>query len=171
MKKTLFIILLSLIPIASRAQFDPDFSKPLELSGDFLSFNLNAREGVYQGNFIAKQGSMSIEGNEIELKQKKNKQLDRIIALGHSVEFKKKNYQTGELINGSAEKITYDANRLLVTLEGNAEISSDSGKSFKSAKITYGLTSGEIKAVGNGQRRVQIIIPPNSTKESMPLIK
>lgn len=141
MKKTLFIILLSLIPIASRAQFDPDFSKPLELSGDFLSFNLNAREGVYQGNFIAKQGSMSIEGNEIELKQKKNKQLDRIIALGHPVEFKKKNYQTGELINGSAEK------------------------------ITYGLTSGKIKAVGNGQRRVQIIIPPNSTKESMPLIK
>lgn len=141
MKKTLFIVILSLISITAIAQFDPDFNKPLELSGDFLSFNLNAREGVYRGNFVAKQGSMVIEGSEISLKQKKNKQLDRIIALGRPVKFKKKNYQTDELINGSAEK------------------------------ITYGLTSGEIKAVGNGQRRVQIIIPPNSTKESMPLIK
>ncbi len=59
----------------------------------------------------------------------------------------------------------------MVTLEADVEILSDSRKSFKSNMMTYEFTNGEIKAVGNGQRRVQIIIPPNSTKENMPLIK
>ena len=169
MNKLICILPLFFIPITSLAQVDPDFSKPMELSGDFLSLNLNSMEGEYKGSFIVQQGSMRIEGDQVKLKQKKNKELDTIIALGQPVKFRKKNYQTGELINGSAQKVTYDANKLLITLQGNAEISSDSGKSFSSQSITYGLTSGEIKAVGSAQRRVKIIIPPNRTRESASL--
>jgi lipopolysaccharide transport protein LptA len=171
MKISLLFVLLSLVPICAIAQKDPDFSQSIELSGDFLNLNLNSGNGVYKGNFIAKQGSMRIEGSEIQLKQKANKELDNIVASGNPVRFKKKNYSTGEIVSGVAKKITYDANKLLVTLEGNAEISTDQGKSFKSPIITYGLTTGEIEAKGNSQRRVQVVIPPNSTRESTPIVK
>lgn len=169
MKKLAILLLFTLLPVASIAKDDPDFTKPMEFSGDFLSLNLNSRDGEYKGNFVAIQGSMRIEGTHMKLKQKKNGELDMVEILGQPVKFKKRNYQTGELINGSAEKAMYDANKLLITLEGNAEVNSDSGRSFSSNKITYGLTSGEIKAVGNSQRRVKIVIPPNSTRESVSL--
>lgn len=170
MKKFVFLLFV-LLPLASFAKTDPDFAKPLELSGDFLSVNLNSREGEYKGNFLAKQGSMKIEGNQIKIKQKQNKQLESIIASGKPVRFSKMNYQSNEMVNGSALKITYDANKLLITLEGNAEILSGSVNSFRSHIITYGLTNGEIKAVGNSQRRVQIVIPPSGSRESTPLVK
>ena len=171
MKTTLLFLLLAFIAIDAIAQSDPDFNQPVELSGDFLNLNLNTGSGVYKGNFIAKQGSMKFEGNEIKVKQKANKELDNIIALGNPVKFKKKNYSSGEIVSGSAKKITYDANKLLVILEGEAEITTDLGKSFRSQIITYGLTSGEIEAKGNSQRRVQIIIPPNSARKSTPIVK
>jgi len=170
MKTTLFLVILALIPISAIAQSDPDFNQQIELSGDFLNLNLNSGNGIYKGNFIAKQGSMRIEGNEIKLKQKANKELDNLIASGDPVRFKKKNYSTGEIVSGIAKKITYDANKLLVILEGNAEISTDHGKSFKSQIITYGLTTGEIEAKGNSQRRVQVVIPPSRTRDSVPIV-
>jgi len=169
MIKLNFIIFL--FPVTVFAQIDPDFSKPIQLSGDFSSINLNSKEGEYRGSFVAQQGSMKIEGDQLKLKQKQNKELDTIIAFGKPLKFKKKNYKTGELISGNAQKITYDANKLLVILEGNAEILSDSGKSLSSQIITYGLTSGEIKAIGSAQRRVQMVIPANSKRESSPLVK
>ena len=73
---------------------------------------------------------MKIEGNKIKIKQKQNKQLESIVASGQPVRFSKMNYQSNEMVNGSALKITYDANKLLITLEGNAEILSGSGNSF-----------------------------------------
>ena len=129
MKKLVFLLFL-LLPLSSFAKTDPDFAKPLELSGDFLSVNLNSKEGEYKGNFLAKKGSMKIEGNKIKIKQKQNKQLESIVASGQPVRFSKMNYQSNEMVNGSALKITYDANKLLITLEGNAEILSGSGNSF-----------------------------------------
>lgn len=163
-------LLLSISTFSYADKLDPDFSQPLTLSGDFLKLNLNSGNGEYKGSFVATQGSMRLEGNALKLEQKKNMELDRITASGQPVRFSKRNYQTGETVNGSAQKIIYDANKLLIILEGNAKITSDQGKSMQGGMITYGLTSGEIVAKGNGVRRVQIIIPPNSAKESVPLI-
>ncbi len=172
MKKYLVLFFVLSAPNwAFSASHDPDFSQPMHLSGDSLEMNLNSGEGVYKGNFTAEQGSLKLEGSEIQFKQKQNRELDRIIAKGQPVRFQKKNYQTGELIKGSARKVTYDAGKLLVTLEGNAEISSDFGKSFKSPIITYGLTTGEIEALGNSKARVHIVIPPSRAKQSAPIVK
>lgn len=167
-KKVLFCLFF-LSHFAYSAHLDPDFKQPVLLSGDFLKVNLNSKNGIYKGNFVATQGSMKLEGTEINLQQKQNNELDMIIALGKPVKFQKKNHQTGELIQGRAQKITYDANKLLVILEGNAEIKSDFGKSLKGSLITYGLTTGEIEAKGDGQQRVQIMIAPNQSKQSSPL--
>lgn len=166
------IIVLALFTLSSHLTFaktDPDFSQPIELTGDFLSLNLNSKVGEYKGNFLAKQGSMTIQGNSIKMTQKENKQLDRIIASGQPVKFSKKNYQNNELISGSASKITYDANKLVITLEGKAEILTSGGRSFRSEILYYGLTTGDIKAIGSSERRVKIVIPANSTSESVPL--
>ena len=148
---------------------DPDFTQPIQLSGDFLNINLNTKNSIYKGNFVAVQGSMKLESHEMQVQQKPNNELDTIIAVGKPVRFQKKNYQTGELIQGQAEKITYDANKLFLILQGNAEIKINSGKNFKAAIITYGLTSGEIEAKGDRQQRVQITIPPNKTKQNLPI--
>ena len=170
MKNLLFVIALSFTStLGFAAKIDPDFAQPLHLSGDFLGLNLNSHNGIYKGNFVATQGSMKLEGHEIQLKQKSNQQLDSIIVFGQPVKFQKKNYRTGELIKGQAEKITYDANRLLVKLEGNAEMTSNFNKSIKSAVITYGLSTGEIEAIGNAARRVHIVIPANSSAQSSPI--
>lgn len=169
--KNFVLLIILFFPIVSFAKTDPDFAKPLELSGDFLNVNLNSRQGEYKGNFLVKQGSMKIEGNQLKLKQNQNKQLESIVANGQPVRFTKMNYQSNEIVNGSALKITYDANKLLITLQGNAEILTGSGNSFRSHIITYGLTNGEIKAIGNSQRRVQIVIPSSISRESISLKK
>ena len=155
MKKCLVLLFVLSAPNwAFSASHDPDFSQPMHLSGDSLGMNLNSGEGVYKGNFTAAQGSLKLEGSEIQFKQKQNRELDRIIAKGQPVRFQKKNYQTGGLIKGSARKVTYDA-----------------GKSFKSPIITYGLTTGEIEALGNSKARVHIVIPPSRAKQSAPIVK
>lgn len=169
-KICLLVLLVLYSPFTLATKTDPDFKESIELNGDYLDLNLNSGVGLYQGNFEAIQGSMRLQGNEIQVKQQKNHGLEYIVALGQPVKFQKKNYQTGELIKGNAAKITYDAKKLLITLEGGAEISSDQGRSIKSHVITYGLTTGEIEAKGQSQRRVQIIIPPSGIKESVSVL-
>lgn len=139
---------------------DPDFNEPLQLSGDFAQFNIHNSSGYYKGNFSAKQGSMQITGNEIQLNQDKNKQLVSIIAFGTPLKLNKRIYKTKENIQASANKMIFDAKKSIITLEGNAMIRSDVGQQIKSSKITYDLISNDFEAIGNDQQRVEIIMQP-----------
>lgn len=161
-KHLILLFALSAPNWAFSASYDPDFSQPIQLSGDSLGLNLNSGEGAYKGNFTAVQGSMKLEGSEIQFKQKKNKELDKIIAKGQPVKFQKKSHQTGEWIKGRAQNVIYDAAKQEIRLEGNAEISGGFGKSFKSAIIIYRPAAGEIEARGDAKSRVRAVIPPNN---------
>jgi lipopolysaccharide export system protein LptA len=164
MKKSLLLFPLMMTSSLFAVQ-DPDFNQALQLSGDFAQFNIHNSSGYYKGNFLAKQGSMQITGNEIQLNQDKNKQLLSIVAFGNPVKLQKKIYKTQETIQASANKMTFDAKKSMITLEGNAVIKSDAGQQIKSAKISYDLISNDFEAIGKGQQRVEIIIHPNTLNQ------
>ena len=156
------LLLLSLMTSSLFAAQDPDFAEPLQLSGDFAQFNIHSSSGYYKGNFIAKQGSMQITGDQIQLNQDKNKQLVSIVAFGNPLKLQKKIYKTKENIQASATKMTFDAKKSIITLEGNAMIKSDVGQHIKSSKITFDLISNDFEAIGNDQQRVEIIMQPHT---------
>ncbi|AOA59988.1 lipopolysaccharide transport periplasmic protein LptA [Acinetobacter larvae] len=146
------------------AKVDPDFQQAIHIQAEYANVNLDQGGGKISGQFIATQGSMQIMAEQVDLRQQPDKSLDHLIATGHPVKFKKTNYQNGEHLNGSAQHIDYNAKTLVLTLTGQAHLSSDQGRDMRAHQIVYALTSGEIEA-----KTVQIIIPPSKQQHSIPL--
>ncbi len=161
MFKILLLVTTITITTTVFAAEDPDFKKPMQLSGDFLKLNLNNSSGYYKGNFTASQGSLKISGDQINIQQDKNNQLVSISAFGKPLRLSKKIYKTKETISTTSNSLFYDAKNSTITLEGNAMIQSDLGQQIKSAKITYNLINSDFEALANQQQRVEILLQPN----------
>ena len=67
------------------------------------------------------------------------------------------------------QKIVYNAQTGIITLTGNALLEQD-GSSIRGATLRYSMNKGDIEAIGtpnssgSSNGRVQIVIPPTSSK-------
>ena len=73
------------------------------------------------------------------------------------------------LAKGQAQKIVYNAETGIITLSGNAYLQQD-GASIRGNTLKYSMNKGDIEATGTPNKtgsaagRVQIVIPPSSSK-------
>jgi lipopolysaccharide export system protein LptA len=67
------------------------------------------------------------------------------------------------LARGEAQTIIYNADTGIITLSGKAYLYQD-GSSIRGNTLKYSMNKGDVEAQGSSTNRVQIIIPPSSSK-------
>lgn len=148
-----------------------DRSQPISLVADKATYNERTGVTTYSGNVLIEQGTMKIQAASIVAQLNKNKQISTITATGSPAKFQQQVDTGSSVARGEAQKIVYDAESGLLNLVGNAYLYQN-GASIRSNTLKYSMNKGDIEASGSSNTtgspkgRVQIIIPPNSSKSA-----
>lgn len=152
-----------------------DRSQPISLVADKATYNDKSGLTTYVGNVIIEQGTMKLQADSVTAQLNSNKQISTVTALGRPARFQQKTDVKKGFAKGEAQKIVYSADTGIITLSGNAFVNQD-GASVRGSTLRYSMNKGDIEAIGSSNSsatstkptqnggRVQIVIPPNSSK-------
>ena len=140
-----------------------DRSKPIDIQADKLNINDNQHISIYQGNVVMRQGSLHIQADKITFRFNQKNDLQRLEIEGSPATLKQLNNKN-EPVSGTAQKITYTDNQLLLELTGNAQFNSNSD-TIESEWITINTETEALKAGSpEGDSRVRMLIQPKNTQ-------
>ncbi|QKI89749.1 lipopolysaccharide transport periplasmic protein LptA [Thiomicrorhabdus xiamenensis] len=135
--------------------------EPIKISADRLL--VNEKQGVsrYQGNVLVNQGSLQLQGEQIEIVHPGN-QLQKIEILGKPARFQRVDASTQNLTRGEAEKIIYQADKDILTFIGNARVEENGKHQISGSKLVYDLQKQTLQAQSDSQKqnRVEVILVP-----------
>ena len=146
-----------------------DRNQPISLVADRATFNEKTGITTYTGNVIIEQGTMKLQANSIVANLNSKKEISTITATGGPAHFQQKTDPAKGPAKGQAQKIIYNAETGIITMTGNALLQQD-GASIRGNSLKYSMNKGDIVAEGTPNKsgsstgRVQIVIPPSSTK-------
>jgi len=126
----------------------------------------NEKTGLthYSGNVVIRQGSMTIDANEVAVHYRDNR-VDQIICRGNPASYQQVG-NNGMAVLARAETIEYLPLEKLVNLKKNASLSRN-GTLIKGDSINYDLSNETWRAKGDNksnQKRIQLVIPPPQQK-------
>lgn len=154
--------LLSLLPTYTWA-LSSDIEQPVNIESDTAEFNQESGTASYQGNVIAKQGSLEINAQSLDIKAPDN-ELQTIVSQGNPATFKQ-TMDDGKLADGKAQIMTYQVKQKKMILNGNAELKIDQDV-ISSEYIEYFVENGELHAgkknAGNKGQRVKAVFHPSN---------
>ncbi|MHA3054286.1 lipopolysaccharide transport periplasmic protein LptA [Acinetobacter sp. ANC 4633] len=179
--KTVFnVVILGALSCTAMSAFalPTDRNQPISLVADRATYNDKTGYTTYSGNVVIEQGSMKLQADSVTAQFNKNRQISTVTANGHPARFQQKTDPNKGFSRGEGQKIIYNADTGILTLNGNAYVNQD-GASVRGATLRYSMNKGDIEAVGSssggaatstspGQNkgRVQIVIPPNSSQSA-----
>lgn len=142
-----------------------DAEQPLYLEAESLEYDEQKGTITYSGDVLMRQGSMSIQADEVIIFGKIDR-ATRVIANGKPAHFQ----QTPEInavpVTAEASRLEYAVSDKSLWLQGNASLNQE-GTSLSGNTIQYDVKNALVKAgstvVGsNEKRRVKMIIPPKA---------
>lgn len=154
-----------------------DRSKPISLNADKATYNDKTGFTTYTGNVVIEQGTMKLQASAVTAQLNKDRQISTVTATGNPAQFQQQTEANKGLAKGQGQRIVYNADTGIIVLTGNAMVTQD-GASVRGGSLRYSMNKGDIEAVGSNtsgnssnknttnSSRVQIIIPPNSSKIS-----
>lgn len=123
---------------------------------------IDEKQGIskYEGNVKLTRGDMSITADTMTA-YKNSKELQRVLAVGNPVHFKRNATETQKEIRGQAQKLEFDAIKDTVVLSDNAKLWQDQNE-FSGNTIKYNIAKELVTASGGSskQERVHVIIHP-----------
>lgn len=148
----------------SQALFAADTQEkqlPIEVTADQLLAQDKKGQSVYSGRVEIVQGTTTIKGDKVTLEHPE-RQFNKAIILGKPATFKRFIEEDQQWVNGHADKITYQADKKTVLLEGNAFVNQEGQNSISGPKIFYDMTEKTLSATGNKkeQKRIKVIFTP-----------
>ncbi|MGB8695826.1 MULTISPECIES: lipopolysaccharide transport periplasmic protein LptA [Acinetobacter] len=163
--------LVGLVVFSSATAFaiPSDRTQPISLVADRATYNEKTGVTTYSGNVIIEQGTMKLQANSIIANLNSQKEISTITATGGPARFQQKVDVNKGLAKGQAQKILYNAQTGIITLSGNALLE-QGGASIRGNTLKYSMNKGDIEATGtpnntgSSSGRVQIVIPPSSSK-------
>ncbi|OTG77163.1 lipopolysaccharide transport periplasmic protein LptA [Acinetobacter sp. ANC 4169] len=163
--------LVGLVVFSSAAAFaiPSDRNQPISLVADRATYNEKTGVTTYTGNVIIEQGTMKLQANSIVANLNSQKQISTITASGGPARFQQKTDVNKGMAKGQAQKILYNAQTGIITLSGSAWLQQD-GASIRGNTLKYSMNKGDVEATGtpnntgSSSGRVQIVIPPSSSK-------
>ena len=168
LKQSLSVIGLCCASVAAFA-LPSDRNQPISLVADRATYNDKTGVTTYSGNVVIEQGSMKLQAGSIVAQLNKSKQISTITATGSPAKFQQQLDTNKGIARGEAQKIVYNAETGILNLIGNAYLYQD-GASIRSNTLKYSMNKGDIEAsgssnsTGSSKGRVQIIIPPSTSK-------
>lgn len=144
-----------------------DQQQPVTLEADRATYNERTGITTYTGNVLITQGTIRIEADSIVVNLTANRSIRDATAKGRPARFQQQISADKGLAKGEGQSIVYDAQTGIVTMTGNALLTQD-GARFSGNSIRYSMNQGDIEALGNRDRRVTLVIPPNNNPISTP---
>ena len=151
----------SLLSTESAQARGSDLTQAIEVQADKSEFDEKAGTQTLSGNVEITQGTMRIKADNISISLKDNA-LHTISGTGSPIRFQQET-ENGELMNGEAESIIYNALAGSLTLKGAAKLSQPR-QNLVSDLIVFDARTQKVKAEGGGKTgRVSIkILPPTA---------
>ncbi|MBX2886558.1 MAG: lipopolysaccharide transport periplasmic protein LptA [Granulosicoccus sp.] len=160
----LILFLLAALLIVSPAQSrESDATQPINVRADRSEFDEKAGLQTLTGNVEISQGTMKINADSVAISLKDNA-LSKIVGKGSPIRFQQEN-EAGELMQGEARQIVYDALNGTLLLEGSASLKQPR-QNLVSERITFDSRTQKVSAEGGGSTgRVNIQIQPPTTSK------
>ncbi|MBB5193075.1 lipopolysaccharide export system protein LptA [Silvimonas terrae] len=147
-----------------------DREKPLKVEADSATYDQKANTGVYTGNVIVTQGSMTLRSDKLTVHQDADG-MQYSQGDGRPVKFRQQ-ADDGEWVD--AESLHYDYNQKtgLLVLTNKAWVRKGQNEVFGDV-ITYNLNNDQYSATSNktGAGRVNVTIVPKKPAASGPAAK
>ncbi|MDF2182187.1 lipopolysaccharide transport periplasmic protein LptA [Neptuniibacter sp. CAU 1671] len=146
-----------------------DQNQPIHIAADKAQINDKTGITIYTGNVIITQGSILIEGDQVEL-YRKDGNVDKVIAKGKPAHFRQKNTATDPFTDAWGLHMVYLINTRILTITEQAKVIQGSD-TFTGQKIDYDISRSLVNAFGgteteSGSGRVQMIIQPKQSSET-----
>lgn len=158
------LILLSALVIMTLALSVPasaresDLSKAIDVRADRSEFDEKAGVQTLTGNVEITQGTMKIVADSVAISLQNNA-LSKIVGKGSPIRFQQEN-EAGELMQGQAQRIEYNAVNGTLVLKGSATLKQPR-QNLVSEQITFDSRTQKVSAEGGGNTgRVSIQIQP-----------
>ncbi|CAM4271181.1 lipopolysaccharide transport periplasmic protein LptA [Acinetobacter dispersus] len=155
----------AVVALSSTASFalPSDRNQQLSLVADRATYNDKSGVTTYTGNVVIEQGTMKLQADSIVANLNSKKEIQIITAKGQPAKFQQQMDANKGLARGEAQTIVYNADTGILTLTGKAYLLQD-GSSIRGNSLKYSMNKGDVEAQGSSSNRVQIIIPPSSSK-------
>jgi lipopolysaccharide export system protein LptA len=165
-------ILLCLLAGAAQAE-RADRERPVHVEADQVSLDDARQVGVFTGNVVMTQGTLSISGDQVVATQ--NAQgFEHGTVSGKPAKFRQKREGTDEYVEGSGARIEYDAASGIMNIYGQAQVKRGQAE-VRGEHITYDLNTEVFQASGEsapaqnkGDGRIHLVIPPRAASAVAP---
>jgi lipopolysaccharide export system protein LptA len=153
--------LVALMLVASYATaLQEDRELPIQIESDRAERDEKAGTTIYIGNVELVQGSLKMLADRLELYNREDNQLERIVAFGTPAYVEQKPAPDKAVIKARGNTIRYFVTEERLQLEKNASIDQD-GSVVSSNLIDYYVKDELVKASG-AEERVRVVIPPRA---------
>ena len=168
---SLIFLLLSLPAVAERADRD----KPVELEADTVTVNDAKKTSVYTGDVVLTQGTLVIHGDKLIVRED-SQGFQHGTSYGNPTTFRQKREGKNEYIEGSGQRIEYDAHMDKVQLftkawvkRGDDIVYGDYISYDANSEFAEAIGGGSTAASGNTPKgRVRAVIQPMKNTEEAP---
>jgi lipopolysaccharide export system protein LptA len=148
---------------ASGFALPSDRNQQLSLAAENATYNSKTGITTYTGNVVIEQGTMKLQADSLVVTLNSKNEIQTITAKGKPAKFQQQIEANKGLARGEAQNIVYNADTGIITLTGNAYLYQD-GSSIRGNRLKYSMNKGDVEAQGSSSNRIQIIIPPSSSK-------
>ena len=155
---SLVVVTCLVLATSSAMARESDLQQPIDVSADRSEYDDKAGTQKLIGNVEIRQGTMRITADIIEITLKDNA-LSRIDGKGSPILYQQEN-ESGELLQGEAREVNYDAIDGSLVLSGGAKLSQPQ-RNIKSERIEFNVRTQTVSAEGSKDTgRVTIRIEP-----------
>lgn len=158
--RSMLLILACVIALAQTPAHarQSDLAKAIDVRADKSEYDEKAGTQTLSGNVEITQGTMKIKADKISISLQDNA-LSKIEGTGSPIRFEQEN-EEGELMQGEAKRIIYDAVEGTLILQGSATLTQPR-QNLVSEQITFNSRTQKVSAEGGGDSgRVTIQIQP-----------
>lgn len=150
------LLSLACLAAAPALALDSDRQQPLELTADQAEMNQATGVGVYTGDVVLVQGTMTITGDKMTVYTTPGGDLSKVIVLGQPATYRQLPEGEQEYVDAEAPRMEYHAEQPeFVLLSGGASMLQAKDR-FQGETIRYDVAANTVEGAG----RVKMVIHP-----------
>ncbi len=151
-------LLLALLA-ATASGLPEDREQPIRLQANRASFDQRTGVSTYEGNVEVSQGTMYLGAEQAVVIFDADGRFQRMEATGQPARFRYQPSIDKPRIDGTGQRVEYDAAAARVVVSGNAHFV-QGGDEFTGERIVYDLDRDQVNASGPPGGRIEFIIQP-----------
>ena len=139
---------------------EDDLQQPLQIAADKAYFDQNTGTAIYEGNVIAKQGSINIEASYLKVTSNtETNQFNQLDATGTPAKFSQQVDINGNMMISHGDTILYRTTDALLEITGNSYVKRI-GDEISADYIQYAIDKGTFVAEKKNTGRVTMTLQP-----------